>query len=168
MNSNTITNGILKATAIILGISVLLLFLYEVQSIIIYIAIAAVISLIGSPIIRFLKRTLKFPNSIAVITTMFLFIGILSGLISMFIPLLIKQSENLSLLNIDQLQTTIQHLIIQINDYFLARNIDVLNELKNADLFQNIKAIPNFLNAVIGTVGNLSIALFSVLLSHFF
>ncbi|MBL4939791.1 MAG: AI-2E family transporter [Lutibacter sp.] len=168
MNSNTITNGILKATAIILGISILLFFLYEVQSIIIYIAIAAVISLIGSPIIRFLKRTLKFPNSIAVITTMFLFIGILSGLISMFIPLLIKQSENLSLLNIDQLQTTIQHLIIQINDYFLARNIDVLNELKNADLFQNIKAIPNFLNAVIETVGNLSIALFSVLFITFF
>ena len=168
MNSNTITNGILKATAIILGISILLFFLYEVQSIIIYIAIAAVISLIGSPIIRFLKRTLKFPNSIAVITTMFLFIGILSGLISMFIPLLIKQSENLSLLNIDQLQTTIQHLVIQINDYFLARNIDVLNELKNADLFQNIKAIPNFLNAVIGTVANLSIALFSVLFITFF
>jgi predicted PurR-regulated permease PerM len=168
MNSNTITNGILKAIAIILGVLVLFFFLYKVQSIIIYIAIAAVISLIGSPIIQFLKRKLKFPNSIAVVTTMLLFLGILSGLISMFIPLLIKQSENLSLLNIDQLQTTIQHLIIQINDYFLARNIDVLNELKNADLFQNIKAIPNFLNSVIGTVGNLSIGLFSVLFITFF
>ncbi|PHS51432.1 MAG: AI-2E family transporter [Lutibacter sp.] len=168
MNSNTITNGILKAIAIILGILVLFYFLYKVQSIIVYIAIAAVISLIGSPIIRFLKRRLKFPNSIAVVTTMLLFLGILSGLISMFIPLLIKQSENLSLLNIDQLQTTIQHLIIQINDYFLARNIDVLNELKNADLFQNIKAIPNFLNSVIGTVGSLSIGLFSVLFITFF
>ena len=168
MNSNTITNGILKAIAIILGIFVLLFFLYKVQSIIVYIAIAAVISLIGSPIIRFLKRTLKFPNSIAVISTMLMFLGILAGLISMFIPLLIKQGENLSLLNIDQLQETIQHLIIQINDYFLARNIDVLNELKNADLFQNIKAIPNLLNSVIGTVGNLSIALFSVLFITFF
>ena len=168
MNSNTITNGILKAIAIILGIFVLLFFLYKVQSIIVYIAIAAVISLIGSPIIRFLKRTLKFPNSIAVISTMLMFLGILAGLISMFIPLLIKQGENLSLLNIDQLQETIQNLIIQINDYFLARNIDVLNELKNADLFQNIKAIPNLLNSVIGTVGNLSIALFSVLFITFF
>ncbi|PHQ57520.1 MAG: AI-2E family transporter [Lutibacter sp.] len=168
MNSNTITNGILKAIAIILGVLVLFYFLYKVQSIIVYIAIAAVISLIGSPIIRFLKRRLKFHNSIAVVTTMLLFLGILSGLISMFIPLLIKQSENLSLLNIDQLQTTIQHLIIQINDYFLARNIDVLNELKNVDLFQNIKAIPNFLNSVIGTVGNLSIGLFSVLFITFF
>jgi len=168
MNSNIIKNGILKALAIIVGILVLLYFLFSIQSIIIYIAIAAVISLIGSPIIRFFKHKLKFPNTLAVITTMLLFLGILSGLTSMFMPLIIKQGENLSLLNIEKLQSTIQHLIIQINDYFLAHNIDVLNELKNADLFKNIKAIPNLLNSVIGMVGNLSIGLFSVLFITFF
>jgi len=168
MNSNIIKNGILKALAIIVGVLVLLYFLFSIQSIIIYIAIAAVISLIGSPIIRFFKHKLKFPNTLAVITTMLLFLGILSGLTSMFMPLIIKQGENLSLLNIEKLQSTIQHLIIQINDYFLAHNIDVLNELKNADLFKNIKAIPNLLNSVIGMVGNLSIGLFSVLFITFF
>ncbi|REE79758.1 putative PurR-regulated permease PerM [Lutibacter oceani] len=168
MTSNTITNGILKAIAIIIGVFLLLYFLYEIQSIIVYIAIAAVIALIGSPIIRFLKRRLKFPNTLAVITTMLLFLGIFTGLISMFIPLIIKQGENLSLLNIDQLQTNIQHLLNEINSYFLAHNIDVLNELKNADLFKNLTAIPNLLNSVIGTVGNLSIALFSVLFITFF
>ena len=168
MNSTSITNGILKAIAIILGVLILLYFLFSIQSIIIYIAIAAVISLIGSPLIRFLKHKLKFPNTVAVITTMLLFLGVLSGLISMFIPLIIKQGENLSLLNIEQLQTTIQHLITQINDYFLAHNIDILNELKNADLFQNIKAIPNLLNSVINTVGDISIGLFSIIFITFF
>jgi predicted PurR-regulated permease PerM len=168
MNSNTITNGILKALAIIFGIGLLLFFLYKIQSILIYIAIAGVISLIGSPIIRFLKYKLKFPNTIAVITTMCLFLGILSGLISMFIPLIIKQGENLSLLNIDKLQYTITHLLNEINDYFLAQNIDILNELKNADLFKNLTAIPNLLNSVISTLGNLSIGLFSVLFITFF
>lgn len=168
MNSTTITNGILKAIAIIVGVLLLLYFLYEIQSILVYIAIAAVISLMGSPIIKFLKQKLKFPNTLAVISTMLLFLGIFSGLISMFIPLIIKQGQNLSLLNIDQLQTNIQHLINQINDYFLGHNIDVLNELKNADLFKNLIAIPNLLNAIIGTVGNLSIALFSVLFITFF
>jgi len=168
MNSNTITNGILKAIAIIIGVLILLYFLISVQSILVYIAIAAVISLIGSPIIRFLKRKLKFPNTLAVITTMFLFLGILSGLISMFIPLIIKQGENLSLLNIDQLQSNIQNLLNQINDYFLARDIDILNELKHADLFKNITAIPNLLNSVIGTVGSISIGLFSVIFITFF
>ncbi|SFS29690.1 AI-2E family transporter [Lutibacter maritimus] len=168
MNSNTITNGILKALAIIFGIGLLLFFLYKIQSILIYIAIAGVISLIGSPIIRFLKYKLRFPNTLAVISTMCVFLGILSGLISMFIPLIIKQGENLSLLNTDQLQYTIAHLLNEINDYFLAQNIDILNELKNADLFKNLTAIPNLLNSVISTLGNLSIGLFSVLFITFF
>jgi len=168
MNSNAITNGLLKALAIIIGVFVLLYFLYSIQSILVYIAIAAVISLIGSPIIRFLKEKLKFPNTLAVITTMFLFLGILSGLISMFIPLIVKQGENLSLLNIEQLQSNIQNLLNQINDYFLAKGIDILNELKHADLFKNITAIPNLLNSVIGTVGNISIGLFSVIFITFF
>ncbi len=168
MTSNSITNGILKAIAIIAGILLLLFFLYKVQSVIIYIAIAAVISLIASPIIRFLKRKLKFPNTIAVISTMLLFLALLSGLISMFIPLIIKQGENLALLNIDQLQSNIQDLLNQINDYFLARNIDLLNEIKNAELFNNVTAIPNLLNSIIGTVGSLSIGLFSVIFISFF
>ena len=168
MNSNTISNGIIKAIAILTGIFILLYFLYKIQSIIVYIAIAAVISLIGSPIIRFLKQKLKFPNTLAVISTMLIFIGIFSGLISMFIPLIIEQGQNLSLLNIEQLQSNIQNLLIQINDYFLAKGVDILDELKHADLFQNMTAIPNLLNSVIGTLGNLSIGLFSVIFITFF
>ncbi|UMB60668.1 AI-2E family transporter [Lutibacter sp. A80] len=168
MTSNTITNGILKAIAILVGITLLLYFLYKVQSILVYIAISAVIALIASPIISFLKQKLKFPNTLAVIFTMIFFIGIFTGLISMFIPLIIEQGQNLSLLNIEQLQTNIQNLITEINDYFLAKGINVLDELKHADLFKNITAIPNLLNSVIGTLGSLSIGLFSVVFITFF
>lgn len=168
MNSNTITNGIIKAIAIITGVLLLLYFLYKIQSVIAYVAISIVIALIGGPIIRFLKRKLRFPNTLAVIITLLLFLGILTGIISMFIPLIIKQGENLSLLNIEALQINIEYFLNKVNDYFLTRNIDILNELKNADLFKNVKAIPDLLNAVIGTIGNLSIGLFSVIFITFF
>ena len=55
MNSNTISNGILKAIGITAGIALLLFFLYEIQSVISYIAISAVISLIGRPIVIFFR-----------------------------------------------------------------------------------------------------------------
>jgi predicted PurR-regulated permease PerM len=168
LTSNTITNGILKAIGILVSICLFLYFLYKVQAILIYIAISAVIALIGSPLITFLKQKLKFPNTLAVIFTMFFFIGILSGLISMFIPLIIEQGQNLSLLNIDNLQRNIQNLLVQTNDYFLARGIDVLDEIKHLDLFKNMTAIPTLLNSVIGTLGSLSIGLFSVLFITFF
>lgn len=168
MNSNTISKGILKAIAII---AVTLLFLYlffKIQSIIIYILIAAVVSLIARPFIRLLKNKLKFPNTIAVIVAITFFIAIFIGLISMFIPLMVKQGENLSLLNLEQLQANIQNLVVQINDYFLVYNFDILDEIRNAELIKRLVVIPDILNSVVGTVGNLSIGLFSVIFISFF
>ena len=168
MNSKTISNGILRALGIILGIALLLYFLYKVKSVIVYIIIAAVLSLIARPIMRFLKRKLKFPNTLAVVSTMVLFLGMLFGLFSMFVPLIIKQSQNLSLLDINQLQLKIENLFNQANDYFTSRGIDVLSQLQSVDVFSNFKAIPNFLNNIIGILGSFSIGLFSVLFIAFF
>ena len=168
MKSNTITNGILKAVGIIVGVSVFLYFLYKVQAIIIYILISGVISLIGRPIIRFLKNKLKFPNTLAVITTILLFFGILIGVASMLIPLITAQSENLSLLNMNELQKNIQDLLNEINDYFLSYNINLFNELKNLDFLHNVNFIPNFLNSVLATISNIGIGLFSVIFITFF
>ena len=62
-NATTIANGILRAIAIILGCCLLVYFLYEIRSVIAYLAIAAVIALLGRPIVLFLRRKLKFPNT---------------------------------------------------------------------------------------------------------
>lgn len=168
MTSKTIANGILRALAIILGVFLLGYFLLKIQSVIIYIIIAAILSLIARPIIIFLRRKLKFPNTIAVVTTMLLFLGIITGVIILFIPLITEQGKSLSLLQVDELQENIQNIFNQITAYFSARGIDVLGELKNVDFASQFKAIPNLLNYVLGTVGSLSVGLFSVLFISFF
>ncbi len=168
MNSKTLANGILRAIAIILGILLLLYFLFKIQSVLVYIIIAAVVSLIARPSIIFLRRKLKFPNTLAVIVSMILLLGLLFGLISMFVPLIVKQGQNLSLLDINQLESNIEHLLAQANDYFTTRNINILEQLKSVDVFSQFKAIPNLLNSVVSTLGSLSIGLFSVLFISFF
>lgn len=168
MNSKIISNGILRALSIIIGVALLLFFLWKIQSVIVYIIIAGVLSLIARPIIIFLKRKLKFPNTLAVVSTMVLFLSFLFGMISMFIPLISQQGKNLSLLNINELQRNIEDIITQVNGYFIAKNIDVFEQLKSLDLMSNFKEIPNFLNSIIGAVGSLSIGLFSVLFISFF
>lgn len=170
MNSNTISNGILKAVGIITGIAILLYFLYQIQAVIGYIAIAAVISLIGRPIVLFLERRLKFKNTIAVIVTMVLLLSVFIGLVWLFIPLVIKQGQNLSLLNIDELQSNIENLYSEIITYFDLRQIDVEQSLKDSNLLSKIdfSLIPNFLNSVISGLGSFSIGLFSVLFISFF
>jgi len=170
MNSNTITKGILKALAIIVGVFLLLFFLYKIQSVLVYIAIAAVLSLIGRPIVRFLKSKLKFKNTFAVIVTMLTLIGLLVGLVRMFIPLIVEQGHNLSLLNIEQLQGNIENLYHQVTEYFAINSIDVERSLKESNLLTKIdySVIPDFLNSVVSGFGSFSIGLFSVLFIAFF
>jgi len=168
MNAKIISNGILRALSIILGALFLIYFLYTIQSVLIYILIAAVISLIARPIIRFLKHRLKFPNIMAVISAMILFTGLLIGVIGLFIPLIVKQGESLSLLKTDALQHDLQSIITQINEYFSARDINLLSELKNIDFMGSFQAIPNLLNSIVGTLGSLSVGLLSVLFISFF
>ena len=168
MNSKIITNGILRALAIIVGILLLGYFLITIQSVIIYVIIAGILSLIARPVIVFLRKRLKFPNTIAVVFTMLLMIGILSGLIGLFIPLVSEQGKSLSLLEVDELQKNIQEIFNQTTTYFSSRGIDVVSELKNVDFITQFKEIPNLLNSILGAMGSLSVGLFSVLFISFF
>ena len=87
-----ISKGILKAIGTLVAISAFLYFLYKIQTVIVYVVIAGVISLIARPIVRFLQKKLKLPNTIAVVVTIGLFTGFIFGLIRLFIPLITQQS----------------------------------------------------------------------------
>ena len=168
MNSKLITNGILRAIAVLTAIVVLGYFLVMIQSVLIYIIIAAIIALIAKPMILFLRKKLKFPNTLAVISTMVLFVGLILGITGMFIPLVIEQGESLSLLKTKGLEENIGNLITQANEYFTSKNIDILSELQGADVFASLKSIPNLLNSIVGALGSFSVGLFSVLFISFF
>ncbi|MFD1015155.1 AI-2E family transporter [Winogradskyella rapida] len=170
MNSKIISQGLLRALGIIVAVLLVLYFLFKIQSVIVYIAIAVVISLIGRPIILFLRNRLKFNNTIAVVTTMLLLVGLLVGLVGLFIPLIVEQGHNLALLNIEQLQGNIENLYDQIITYFQFNHIDVEQSIKDSNLFAKLDfaIIPNFLNGFISGLGSFSIGLFSVLFISFF
>ncbi len=174
MTAKTISTGILRAVGIILGIALLLYFLWQIQSVIAYLAIAAVIALIGSPMVYFLRRRLKFPNLLAVILTMLLMLGIFVGIIALFVPLLTEQGKNLSLLDINDLQQKLNSLYQEITQY-LGASPDTFNTLlQNSDLEKsvldgfNVGFIPDFLNTFLDVLSTASIGLFSVLFISFF
>ena len=168
MNAKIISNGILRAISIIIGTLLLGYFLYTIQSAIAYLIIAAVISLVARPIVLFLRMKLKFPNTLAVVSTMILMFGVLIGIIFMLIPLVEEQGKNLSLLDVEALQNNIQNIIYEIDYYFSKKGIDVLSELKKIDFSNQFKEIPDLLNTMVNILGSLSIGLFSVFFISFF
>jgi predicted PurR-regulated permease PerM len=170
VNSKTISDGILRAVGIIAGVGLIGYFVYEVRSVIAYIMIAAATALVGRPLIFFFRQRLRFNNTLAVITTMLLMVGILAGIISLFIPLIAKQGHNLSLLDIEALQLNVENLYEQIIDYFGISNAEMSRRFRESKLFANLNFafIPEFLNSFLGLLGSLSIGLFSVLFIAFF
>ncbi|QLE03030.1 AI-2E family transporter [Galbibacter sp. BG1] len=174
MDAKTISNGILRALATILGIALLLYFLYEIQAIIAYIVIAVVISLIGRPIVRFLRKKCKFNDNLAVVTTMLIMIVFIVGLLSLFIPLIIEQGKNLSLLNIDNLKTSLQDVYRELSDYFSVSRYKVEQSieesLEKSEFISNLdlSAIPNMFKYIVGGIGSVSVALFTIIFISFF
>jgi len=168
MNSKIIANGILRALGIIVAISLLFFFLFKIESVLIYIAIAGVLTLIASPFLDLLKKKFKIPNTLAVIITISLFILIIFGIISMFIPLIVKQGQHISLLNTEALQRDFKALVNEINTFLSARNINLFSEFQHIDFTERIRSIPGLLNSFIGAVGSFSMGLFSVLFITFF
>ncbi|MEZ4811203.1 MAG: AI-2E family transporter [Allomuricauda sp.] len=174
MDSRTIANGILRAVAIIVGVVLLAYFLYQIRSVLAYLAIAAVIALLGRPVVLFLRRKLKFPNTLAVIATMIFMLAIFSGILALFIPLISEQGKNLSLLDLEALKTNINTLYLQILDYFGATSGNVTDLIEESHLEESVLKeldlgfIPNLLNSFVNVLSNFSIGLFSVLFISFF
>ncbi len=174
MTAKNISKGILRAIGIIVAIVLTLYFLYEIRSVLAYLAIAAVVALIGRPIVLFLRRKLKFPNLLAVIATMVLMVGLLIGIIALFVPLISEQGKNLSLLNLEALQQKINALYIEITQYFGGSPATVNEMLTQSELGKSVLEkldvgfIPNFLNSFLEVLSSASIGLFSILFISFF
>lgn len=170
MDSKTLANGILRAIGGVLLISISLYFLYLIQSVIIYLIVALILSLIGTPILSFFRRRLKFNNNGATVATLFIFILIIAGFIMMFVPLIMAQGANLSLLNTAEIEKDTLELVNQINGFLQSHHIDAPKMLSEANISSklNFDFIPNLLNIILGTITDFGIGLASVLFITFF
>lgn len=170
MNSKTIAYGILRAAGIMIGIVLLLYFLYEIQSVLVYIAVASVISLIGRPVVIFLKYRLKIPNQLAVVLVLLLVLAIFIGIIFLFVPIIIEQSQYLAQIDIEAFKSDLNELNSQINAYLGIEEINIIEGLKRSEFIRNfdVSLIPKFLNNVFGILGATLVAVFSVLFISFF
>ena len=166
MTSNTIAQGILKAVGIIVGIVLLALALYKLQNIIIYIVLAAVVALIGRPIVGFLKRRLKFKNTWATVTAIAIIMSFFAGIISLFVPLLISQGKNLASIDFKALNNNVHRFLDNLLHSLGMGRME--SQAGNIPELLNMEDVSSVLNGFIGVISNIGIGLFSVLFIAFF
>tara|TARA_A100001015_G_scaffold21061_1_gene24015 strand:+ start:2300 stop:3388 length:1089 start_codon:yes stop_codon:yes gene_type:complete len=164
--SNNIVKATLKLSLIALGIFIFL----KLKILLVYLLLAAVIALIGRPIVIFLKTKLKFGNLLATSITLLLLVSTILGVVSLFIPLVIQQGENLSLLNLNALEENLNQLLKEISGYFKLEESNFKDSASFKSLFnvENLEAIPEFLNYLLSLVGSFTVGLFSVTFISFF
>ena len=166
MTSNTIAQGILKAVGIMVGIVLLALALYKLQNIIIYIVLAAVLALIGRPMVGFLKRRLKFKNTWATVTAIAIIMSFFAGIISLFVPLLISQGKNLASIDFKALNDNVHRFLDNLLHSLGMGRME--SQVANIPELLNMEDISSVLNGFIGVISNIGIGLFSVLFIAFF
>ncbi len=170
MTSKTIAIGILKAVGLLVAFAILMYLLHQIQTIIIYLLVALITTLIGNPILEFFKKRLKFNHLAATVGTISFFILLLLGLIALFIPLVLNQGQNLSILNTVEIEKDIHNIMNQTALFLESHNIDskiVFNQTKLSN-FIDLNFIPNFLNAVLGFISSIGLGLVAILFITFF
>jgi len=170
MNAKEISSGIVRAVLQLTGICILVWLLLQVKTLLIYMLIAGIVSLIGRPINQLLTKRLKLKNILASSITIVFLMWILVSIFSLFVPLLVQQGENLSLLEVNELKGNIETLIQEIGTYFNLNNSFWQQQFSVDNLFQNVNfgLLPELLNQTLELLGGFTIGLFSVVFILFF
>ena len=144
--------------------------LIKIKIIIGYLIIASIITLISRPIVKFLCEKLKFKITVASVVAILLLIILITGIISLLIPLVLEQGKNLSLLNVNAFQNKINTLYSEFSTYLQSYNISISESTFDIKgLTKNtVEAIPALLNSIGSILGSITIGILSVLFITFF
>ncbi len=163
---------------IALGVLLLLLIYYYFKSILIYILIAGVLSLVGKRLMHLLARIkvgkYKLNRSLSAALVLLFFAFMMFSFFRIFIPLIINETNELSNINIqalenhfateiEQVQNASQRLLESQTDFDLRTYLkDKLTSILE------LSKIRGFFSGIFSAIGDVFIALFSIFFMTFF
>ena len=170
MFSGFVPNSLLKSIFYLISLILIGYIIYELKIIVGYVIIASILTLLARPVVKLLTSKLKFGSTLASIVAISFILIVISGVISLLIPLVLEQGKNLSLLNVNAFQDKINTLYIEFNVYLNKFNIDLSQSLIDVEgLTKNsVEAIPVLLNSVGSILGSITLGILSVIFITFF
>lgn len=174
---------VMKATLrnilIFCGILILLGCAWFFRNIVVYILVSGVFSIMGRPLvdllckIRFKKWS--FPRSLSALLTLAVIWGIIIMFFVIFVPLVTRQINYFSTIDSEKIVQIVAGPINKVENLFRAINKDIPKTLTVQDYILrkvagvlNINMIQNFIGSLIGILGNVLIAIFSITFITFF
>lgn len=170
LTGKIISLGLLRTLAVLGLLVIFLWFIFKIKILILYIGIAAVISLIGRPLLLFLKRRLKFNNTLAVIFTLLAVVAFVCLLLYIFVPIIVEQSKSIAEIDFEVVKRDLYELNMQASDYLGVEKINIIEAIKNSPAVENFdtELVPSFLDIFFKNFADFFIGLFAVLFLSFF
>jgi predicted PurR-regulated permease PerM len=165
---------IIAVAGVLLGLFMMWYFF----NIMVYIITAGVISLIGQPLVDILSKIrigrLSMPKSIAALITIVSLIGLLVGLVFLFVPLITRQAQMISMINVDEVVKYFAGVIDRLQGLLLSYDVIKADETLQSILERQITSVinvtdfSNLFEKLLGATSTLMIGIFSVLFLSFF
>ena len=167
MKPKELTRAIVQAFLVIILLIGLYQVIVSIKSVLLYVLIAAVVSLIGRPITQFLKR-IKFGNTISSVTAIVILMTTFFGIVSLLLPVIFEQAKNLSLLNVNAFEDTAAKLINELSIYLSDYGIDLQSWVDISLAEVDYSFLPDAINSVLNGLSGFTIGIFSVIFISFF
>jgi predicted PurR-regulated permease PerM len=169
----------LRNILIFCGILILIGCAWFFRNIVVYILVSGVFSIMGRPLVDlFCRIRIKkwfFPRSLGALLTLTIIWGIIIIFFVIFIPLVTRQIDYFSTIDSEKIIQIVAEPLNKIENLFRVVNKDISKSLSIDDYIVgkvagvlNINMIQNFIGYLIGILGNVLIAIFSITFITFF
>jgi len=169
---------VLKYVGYFLVLFIIGYLIWRFSFMIVWVLIAAVISFVGNPLVKFFDslhfKKWKFPHSLSAALALLIIVLFMVGMVAIFVPLIVKQAETISRIDINQLADNLQgplqwvdnelHYLGAIPDGQSMQDFIVIK----AKSVVNLGSVSTILNSFFSIAGTVFVGLFSVLFIAFF
>jgi predicted PurR-regulated permease PerM len=174
-----IMNPTLRYILLAIGLAVLGFLLWYFSSIVFYILVAAVLSLIFRPLValmgRFRIRNFRLPEGLSAMLVLVLIWMLVFGFFRLFVPLVASEAHQLSQIDSDLLVQKLDkpiHRVEELYDQYNAgrENVPSLEDFISEKLksILDLSVVSSLFSSLVGLMGNLIIAVFSISFITFF
>lgn len=171
-------NRIARITAATVVVGIIAFLAWQFSGILTYILIAAVLSIMGNPLVKLLDRIhikqWKFPHVLSSLIALIVIIIVIGGLISVVVPLIANQAEVISEINLQEVTSSLEKPLAELQDYLLKYNILKEKESLESLILKNFESVVSFatfsdiFKNILGFAGQMFIGVFAVLFITFF
>ena len=145
------------------------------SNVVTYILISAVLAIIGKPLTDLLtglhlgRSKLRIPKAIAALITLIVIWLVIIGLFWLFVPTLFQKINEFSSLNVSQIITSFQEPLLAVEHFIESvfsipdQDFSLIESI--ASQFRpllDVNVINNLLSSIVGTLGTLLVAIFSI------